>query len=267
MPDDPVLSQENSPGDPPAGEAPSPTPAPEPEPQPHPLEPGGARFSEVYRDMQEARRENARLQVELDRYRTQAPPQPTPPKQFYSADQLQGLVDNGQITPAVMAAQIAWQERQIAKQEMRDEFSAAQRAQVAGAEVDRYMAEIPQLNDRASEEFRRVHGVVRELAAELGLSTDDARVQRRALQLTFGPVEKLQRSKHAAETTRVKSDTYVETGAGPVPGKASAGDLLKHVPQAYKDHWKTLGYTEAEMLAEAKYIRPTPRQRAGLWKP
>ena len=240
----------------------------EPEPEvTHPLEPGGQRFSEVYRDMQDARRETARLQGELDAYRRQSPPQSQQP-QFYTPQQLQGEVDNGHITPAVMTAQIAWQERQIAKQEMRQEFSQAEHARGAGAEIQRYVDMIPKLGDVGSDEFRRVDRVNREMAGEMGLPLDDLRVQRRALQIVYGPVDRLTKSKAASEATRTHSDTYVESGAGGggVKPKLST-DPLKDVPATYMKHWERLGYTREQMVEESKFIRPTPRARAGLWKP
>ena len=231
------------------------------EPEPHPLDPGGQRFGEVYRDMQEARREAARLQGELDRVRQ--PAQPAQP-QFYSPNDLQGLVDSGRITPAVMTAQIAWQERQIAKQEMRQEFTQHEQMKGAGAEVTQYMAAIPKLHDAMSEERRRVDQVVREIAAEMNTTMDDPRAQRRALQIAFGTLDKVTKPK----VTVTQAETYVETAGGGGKVKSpTSGDPLKDVPAAYKTHWEKMGYTREQMVEEAKYIRPTPRQRAGLWKP
>ena len=236
--------------------------APEPEP-PHPLDPGGQRFGEVYRDMQDARREAARLQGELDATRRQAQPQPAQP-QFYSPNDLQGLVDSGRITPAVMTAQIAWQERQIAKQEMRQEWTQHEQMRGAGAEVTQYMAAIPKLGDAMSEERRRVDSMVREIAAEMNTTMDDPRAQRRALQIAFGTLDKVTKPK----VTVTQAETYVETaGGGGNKKPATSGDPLKDVPAAYKTHWEKMGYTREQMVEEARYIRPTPRQRAGLWKP
>ena len=242
------------------------TPAPvveqatEPE-SPHPLDPGGQRFGEVYRDMQEARREAARLQGELDKVRQ--PARPAEP-QFYSPNDLQGLVDSGRITPAVMTAQIAWQERQIAKQEMRQEWTQHEQMKGAGAEVTQYMAAIPKLGDAMSDERRRVDSMVREIAAEMNTTMDDPRAQRRALQIAFGTLDKVTKPK----VTMTQAESYVETaGGGGVKKPATSGDPLKDVPAAYKTHWEKMGYTRDQMVEEAKYIRPTPRQRAGLWKP
>ena len=242
------------------------TPAPvvdqaEIEPAPHPLDPGGQRFGEVYRDMQEARREAARLQGELDKVRQ--PAQPAQP-QFYSPNDLQGLVDAGKITPAVMTAQIAWQERQIAKQEMRAEWTQHEQMRGAGAEVTQYMAAIPKLGDAMSDERRRVDGIVREIAAEMNTTMEDPRAQRRALQIAFGTLDKVTKQKVVV----TQPEPYVETaGGGGSKKPATGGDPLKDVPASYKTHWEKMGYTRDQMVEEAKYIRPTPRQRAGLWKP
>ena len=234
-------------------------------PEVHPLEPGGTRFNEVYRDMQDARRESARLQGELEGLRRQSTQQPQQP-QFYTPQQLQGEVDAGWITPAVMVAQIGWQERQIAKQEMRLEISQTERFRAAGTEVQKYLNEIPKLADTGSEEFRRVNVVNREIADEMQLPVDDLRVQRRALQIVFGPVERLAKGKVVSDATRVGAETYVESGGGGAKG-APSKDPLKDIPSSYKTHWERLGYTREQMVEEARWIRPTPRQRAGLWKP
>lgn len=244
------------------------TPVADPIPtETHPLDPGGARFSEVYRDMQDAKREAARLQGELDASRRQQPQQTQQQPQFYTPNDLQALLDQGKITPAVMTAQIAWQERQIAKQEMRQEFFQAERLRTAGAEVNRYLSEMPKLSDTGSEEFRRVNVLTREIADELQLPAEDPRVQRRALQIAFGPVDKLVKSRVASETTRTQSDTYVESGGGGRGVPQVSKDPLKDIPTSYKAHWEKLGYSHEQMVEEAKYIRPTPRMRAGLWKP
>jgi hypothetical protein len=150
---------------------------------------------------------------------------------------------------------------------MRQEFGLIQRNQAAGDEVKKYVAAIPKLADTASEEFRRVDKINREIAEEMGLPVEDPRSQRRALQIAFGSLDKLTKTKVNTESDRVNAETYVETGAGgKVTGKPSA-DPLKNIPETYKQHWARLGYTQKQMEEEAKYIRPTPRGKVGLWKP
>lgn len=232
---------------------------------PHPLDPGGKRFSEVYGEMKDARREAQDLRERLAKLEghVQAVTKPEKPAdQFYSAEQLQAMVDAGRISPAKMADQLSWQRGEMVKREMTQQRVVEDRRKDALSEVNQYVDKLPNLLNPSSSEFTRVARAAREIASDMDRTVDDPVVQRRALRETFGSLDKLTKAASVRESSRVNADTHAETrGSGGVGGvnKGPGKDPLKDVPQHYKDHWKRLGYTPEQMAQEAGYIRPRRR--------
>lgn len=228
------------------------------EPDPHPLEPGGKRFAEVYGEMKDARREAQDLRERLARVEGQISVQkPATTPQFYTSQQLQAAVDTGKITPAQMSDQLAWQRAYESEQRVEQKLEAKQRAQSALNEINQYVDKVPALMQTTSPEFQKVSQAAREIAAEWGKEVTDPLVQRRALREAMGSLEQLTKVKKAAETPRGNANMDGESrGSNGQSGGAPKADPLKDVPQMYKDHWKRLGYTEKQMIDEAKFIKP-----------
>ena len=234
------------------------------ETKPHPLEPGGERFSQVYADMQAARRDAARMQGELDALKAQQrQTQQTKQPVHYTPQQLQGMVDSGQITAALMSDQLAWQRAQEARGQAKAEYEFQQRSQAALGEVNQFIEKIPALNDISSPEFGKVRKAAYDIAAELNLEVSDPRVQRRALRETFGTLDRVQAASGAVDHARQRRDTFADTGGGGGAPDGSKPDPLKAVPKAYREHWERLKYTPEQMAAEAKYISREPRKGEG----
>lgn len=229
-------------------------------PKPHPLEPGGERWNEIYRERSEFKREAAALRQQLIELQ-QSRPQQSETRQFTAA-QLQAEVDAGRITPAVMAHQLAWQEKERGKHELRQEFQQEQIRNAALTEVMEFIEKIPALGDDNSPEFRAVAQEAYRIAAERGLPVTDPRVQRQALRETYGPLKRVVKAGEAREFSRRNAETFGETGGG--GGQATrTPDPLKGIPKDQIDHWKARGRTPAEMAELAKYYRPSRRMTVG----
>lgn len=224
----------------------------------HPLQPGGVRFEEVVREKNtykaetESLRERlARLEGQMAATRESTPAQPA--TQFYTPEQLQAAVDTAKITPAQMAAQLAWQAKETAKREMKTEFAADQRRGSALSEVNQYIEKIPALGNQSSQEFAKVRRSAFEIADEMGLDVTDPRVQRRALRETFGTLDRVAQTTRLRDFDRQHADTSIETQGGG-GGRTQAADPLKNVPKALMDHWKSRGYSTEQMNKELAYV-------------
>ena len=231
-----------------------------PDPPAHPLAPGGVRFEEVYREAKQAKSENQDLRERLARLEGAAAVKPAAeaPK-FYTPQQLQGMVDRAEITPAIMADQLAWQRASEARRATLDDVKTYERAQGALREVEQYLAKLPALHDRSSSDFTRVAQAARDIAQDTGREVSDPVVQRLALRATYGPLDRLAAAAQTREAARQQTDPFAESGGG--GGQhASTPTPLKDVPKEYLEHWKTLGYTQAQMIEEAAFVRRTPRR-------
>lgn len=258
--DTPQPAPEGAPPTPPEA---SPPPAPEAAPaRPHPLEPGGERFEQVYARMRQSERDAMELRERLAALERQAKPaQPT--VQFYSDTQLQAAVDQGKITPAQMASQLALQAKELGKTEIRQELRLETRRTEAAREVDQYIDKRPALLDTGSEDFRRVARAAREVAEDMNLDVTDPRVQRRALRETLGTLDRIATVTTLTNHNRQHSDTHAETGrgGGHSTTPAATDALLKTVPKPLMAQWERWGYSRERMLAEAKYIDPKVAKR------
>lgn len=224
----------------------------------HPLEPGGVRFNEVYARMKESERRETELRERLARLegqvQTQPPAHTTQQPQFYTADQLQALVDQGRISPAKMAEQLAWQAKELAKRELRTEWVSDQRKTTALQEVNQYLDKIPALANQSSAEFAKVRRAAFEIADETGMDVGDPRVQKRALRETFGTLDRIAQTAKLQDYSRQHADTHVETAGGGGANRTQQTDPLKNVPPELLAHWKRLNYTPERMKAELPYV-------------
>jgi dGTP triphosphohydrolase len=226
----------------------------------HPLEPGGKRFSKVYEDMKEAQREASRLREELAAARAVAQPAPKPQANFYTVAQLEDMVTKGTVSLQQAQDQLEWQREQKLLSTIENRNAEKERLSSANKEVDEYLKHVPGLNDPTSKTFRAVAAASQEIADETGLNIRDPRVIKRALRETVG---KLETVKSRAQDRESERRGVGATSVDATPRKvasASSKDVLRDVPKMYMDHWKKLGYTEAEMREEAKYIDPRKRR-------
>ena len=240
--------------------SPETTPETIPEGSPHPLEEGGKRFNQVYARMKEAERDAMEMRDRVARLEGQAQvaarPTAAPQKTYYEPQELQVLVDQGRISPAVMADQLAWQRTQQGIQQVTQTMKWQQTAQTALAEVHQYIEKLPSLAHTTSPEFAKVARAAHEIADEMGLRVEDPRVQRRALRETFGTLDKMTKVEQAGDFNRAHADTHVETGrGGGQSDRRGAPDPLKGVPKAQIEFWKSKGYSQKQMEAEAPFVK------------
>lgn len=168
----------------------------------------------------------------------QAPPPQQQQPQFYTHEQLQTALDNGRITPAAMAAQLAWQQKEAGKQELRQELSQASVRDAAIKEVRLYLDRVPQLGSDSSQEFQNVRRSAQEIAEETGWPVSDPRVQRRALREVFGSPDKLTKVSDAREFDRQHADRHVEMGGGGSRPADKKDDPLKQVGDTWLNYWR-----------------------------
>lgn len=234
--------------------------------EPHPLEQGGERFEQVYARMKQAEQEARDTRDRLARAegQLQTMQRPVQPQQAtYTPDQLQALVDRGQITPMqaadVLAAQRSVQSAGIIAQQQ----AIAMKTQSALKEVNEYIDKMPQLGSTGSSEFQKVARAAYEIAEDMGLPATDPRVQRQALRVTFGTLDKVARVASGTEAGRRASIPHSESGSGGEPAPAVKSDeALKGVPARYLNFWKSKGYTPKRMAEEAALLTPRQREQA-----
>ena len=225
--------------------------------RPHPLEPGGERYEQVWARMRQAERDAEEARQRADTAERKVA-QPAPPAiTFYTPDQLQTAVDQGRITATQASAQLALQAKEQAKTELRGELQYETRRTEAAREVDQFIARKPALMDTASDEFRRVAALARDVAADTGLALTDPRVQRQALRQAYGSVDRLQTTARTEAHARTHADVHAETGRGGGAPAPAAPDALKHVPQWWVDYWRPRVANEKELAERAKFYRPT----------
>lgn len=255
-------------------ETPAETPAevaPEtPQETPHPLQPGGARFEEVYARMKQAEDRAARVEGMYQQALNQSRPQPQGP-QYVDPNQLQALVDQGRITPMQAADILSKQNAHIAATQITTQTvqlqGLATKLQGAKAEVDQYLTKLPALRDNTSQEFQRVAEEAYRLSDDMGLPVTDLRVQRAALRAAYGSIDRLTNNAQTREQSRGASLPHVETrpagGAAPRGGQAPSNDPLKDVDPTYLKFWESKGYSRERMIDEAQYIPRGRKVRTG----
>lgn len=237
----------------------------EPVAEPHPLEPGGKRFQEVYGDWRKEQAARERIEAENAALRAQLQPRQPQPQQFTPeqvAAYLQQQVDQGQMTPMAAANYIAQMHAQRAATatalQVEQARTQAQKLQSAGTEVNAFIDRIPALKDVNSADFKKVSDAAYSASDDMGLPVSDLRVQRRALREVYGSLDKMAKAEGEREVSRRASLPHVETttGSARVVVKGSDDAWKKDVPVEYIEHWKRRGYTEEQMKAEARYIKP-----------
>ena len=258
--------------DEPVAEPVTPEPEPiasvEPEPTLHPLAEGGARFNEVYARMKAAEDRASRMEGMLQQQQTQQHAPASGP-QYIDPNALQAFVDQGRITPMQAADILSKQNAQIAATQTTMQAvqfqTLAGKLQSAKTEVDQYISKVPALRDTASQDFQRVAEEAYKLSDDMGLPVTDLRVQRAALRAAYGSLERMTSQQQSREQSRAASIPPVDTrpGGAPARGMAPSTDPLKDVDPTYVEFWKKRGYTQAQMIEEAKFIPKGRKVRQG----
>ena len=245
--------------------------ATEPEPvepapaDPHPLQPGGARFEEVYARMKQAEERAARMEGALQQATQQQRPQQQ--SAYVTPDQLQALIDRGQITPMQATDFLSKQNAQLAATQtttaaiQMTQLNA--KVQAAATEVNAFIDKVPTLRNTSSPEFQKVADAAYALSDDMNLPVQDFRVQRAALRQVYGSLDRVAGGDRARQQTRDASLPHVESGVsgGRTVTKPAGGDeALKGISQHYIDFWTKRGYTKQQMIEEAKYVTKDPRQ-------
>jgi len=236
---------------------------------PHPLQPGGARFEEVYSRMKQAEERAARMEGMLQQAQQQQRPQQTGPV-YVDPNQLQALVDQGRITPMQAADILSKQNAQAAATQTTLQAvqmqTLATKLQAAKTEVDQYISKVPSLRDNNSQEFQKVADEAYRLSEDMGLPVTDLRVQRAALRATYGSLERMTASSQRRQQSRTDSLPHVETRTGGVrtpAAQTNGADPLKDVDPTYISFWERKGYSREQMIEEAQYIPKGRKVRQG----
>lgn len=233
---------------------------PEPVAEPHPLAEGGVRFKEVIEEKNQWKARADALEREVAQVRAderaRAAAQAPPPEKVWSAQELQGLVDAGRISPVQAADQLAYQRSKELEASLTRRLEATRMSDSAQQEVDAFLKRKPDALDDP-----KVLMAGRDVMRETGWGPNDPRVAKRALREVYGSPEKIQAVTHAGAFDRRNAETHVEAGgrggAGPEPSKGK--DPLAHVHQEWKDYWAKQGYSQAQMVKLSKYVtKPFP---------
>src|SRR3990167_9824030 len=159
----------------------------------HPLQPGGARFEEVYARMKQAEERAARFEGALTQATQQRQQQPQ--SAYVTPDQLQALIDRGQITPMQATDFLSKQNAQLAATQtttaaiQMTQLNA--KVQAAATEVNQFIEKVPTLRNTASPEFQKVAEAAYALSDDMGLDVKDFRVQRAALRQVYGSLDRV----------------------------------------------------------------------------
>lgn len=225
---------------------------------PHPLAPGGVRFEEVVSEKNRYKAEAEMLRSQVAAFQVREVPRPQPEK-VWSAQELQGLVDAGRITPAQMSDQLSIQRGRESEERVVQRLRTERVLEAAQQDVNAFLRIEPEVLLKPE-----VLAAARDIQQETGWSVEDPRLAKRALKEVYGSAEKLAAARKAGEYSRRNADTHAETGGMQTGGGGGAPrpNALKDVHPSYLEEWKRRGYTEAEMIEEAKYItRPFPGYR------
>jgi len=132
----------------------------------------------------------------------------------------------------------------------------AKPVEVAGERLDALLTQYPDLNTPGSELLTKVSAQLRDLAG-LGFDPKDVRTQLLATERVVGGHRMGGGTGREFHRQRTPTGGHGGHGGGN-GGDGGKPDPLKHVPKAQVDHWKALGYTRDQMIAEAPYVKARP---------
>ena len=235
----------------------------------HPLEPGGKRFKEVWArakraedELSKEREAKIALETELRvRKELGEKTQDKDTEKVYTWDELEGLIDSGNLTRAQAND---YREKIIRKQIVNDTKQAVAKEQTdlsvlntVGGEITRYTTAFPLLLDQTSPDYKRVEAEYQWLAQIHG--TPKADIDKRKLQLTalrtvYGTADVAEKKASLAQakfdgrdtdmsTEHATQTAHDKTQDGPPKGLSAAETehYTKMIKQGrYKDGWKSV---------------------------
>ncbi len=187
--------------------------------------------------------------------------QQTAPKQ-YTRHELEQLIDDGKLDRSkadqIMDAQIEARVRQSVTDDVRAEMVTRSRDDRVAAELDRYVASIPDVATPGTDARRRVEQEFQYLTS-LGDAPNKA-TELKALRAVFGPADGLQKSEPSRETHQEAGE---DTG-GEDSGMRTDG-IPKGLTEAQRVYYKQLIGTVyrnwKEVEDELKYANPQLTKR------
>jgi len=234
----------------------------------HPLEEGGKRFNEVYARMKQAEQDRSTLTQQIQTLTEQVSTLASRSKdggdnkdKEVTVDQVLEAYSGGRITETDKDRYIYLISKRDAKKEGLEELNRTatigNQANMASGEVNRYIEAIPNLRQVGSDEFKAVASEYQSLLA--AGHPDDIRTQHLAIKIAFGPLDRVIGRRRAEDAGRRGDSTFHERGGGgggDDNGGGDDGNPLKGIPKQQIDFWKNMGYTQEQMVKEAKYFTP-----------
>lgn len=160
------------------------------------------------------------------------------PERHYTSAELQKMVTDGTISEADMYNQLAYQREQRLIENMRKEHTEALQAERERAQVDSklaaYRAQIPELADQQSAEYKQAADKYRELVSEYG-QPENQRTELLALRIAFPDGDKPKiRDQTSARQRSV--ETTGQRGAG-TESRQSPGRWPNWLPSHVADYY------------------------------
>ena len=202
--------------------------------------------------LEQERLRSARLEGELAALRA-APKAPPPPSAAPMTPELvHAAFEKGEITQLQRDLWIADYQAEIRLQHQRTLDATAEAQRRAESTLTQYLAAYPDLAKPDSALMRQVGAELQAMVREEGADAQDVRVQVRAVKSVLGALRTKDPRDFQRERIPAGSQSFSPGGGGPTEPK---GDPLAHVSPAQLAHWRRLGYSEAEMVAEAPFVK------------
>lgn len=224
----------------------------------------------VEEDLSREREERIRLEERLRAVEDQAKRQPVQPvERIFSIAEVNAAAEAGTITrvdadryideriiPARVKAIMAEDRAQ------QDRLAPVQKA---AQTVSEYMAQIPALNDKTSDEFRKVAQEYRTLVSERGYD-DSLKTQELALELTYGKLDQVKKRAQMAATNATARTVPNDAGSGGTARAANGRLDISKAPVAMVERWDVEGVDAATRQRRYQIyldLKATQRARNG----
>jgi len=186
----------------------------------------------------------------------------TPPQKIYTREELQGFVEANQITQAQMDGYLEQAQTTRIMQQVSSNLQTQQTTDRLNAEVNRYVAALPELSDMSSDHRQRLNTEITHLVSNVpGNAANSAATQVTALRSAFGDITALEKTgglesqgrPHHQETTPGQANSikpvkgampqgmtsreraYYEPRVGPGKLYKSWGDVSKDLEHSNRD--------------------------------
>jgi len=213
-----------------------------------PLEPGGARFKQVWAraktaeaEAQQLREAKARLEGQLEATRTAAPVTESKPEPRLTWAQLEAGIEEGKIT---RAQAMDYREESIRKElevkfdnRLKNVLATHSRGATVQSEIEQYKSTVPEIKTKGTPERIKLEQEFSYLVS-LGYDENDSRTELLACRTTFGDV-KVAQERQAAKTTIQERDTMQDIPASGKP-KPDAKDPLKTITGEQRKYYQRM---------------------------